>query len=81
MLMSICYKNIGLVAGAFVLPLILGDNWILQLSLWNNVICFVLTGVAKETWMLFLGKCYLHDQIKYRHHKMQFPREVFHYPE
>ncbi|XP_072182000.1 proton-coupled folate transporter-like [Diadema setosum] len=46
---------IGMIVGGAVLPRLLSENWVLQLSIWNILLVYVIVGFARDQTGLFVG--------------------------
>ena len=55
-LMTIIFCITGMVVGGGILSRFVSDLWILQISLWNNVVLCLIIGLAQSMTMIFIGK-------------------------
>ncbi|XP_071483601.1 proton-coupled folate transporter-like [Diadema antillarum] len=46
---------IGMIVGGAILPRLLSENWVLQLSIWNTLLVYVIIGFARDQASLFVG--------------------------
>ncbi|XP_072163191.1 proton-coupled folate transporter-like [Diadema setosum] len=46
---------LGMIVGGAILPRLLSENWVLQLSIWNTLLVYVIIGFARSQAGLFIG--------------------------